>query len=44
MFHFRDQVFNELMRETEDIASQRKVLRETHDLLMKATEILNEVS
>ena len=32
-----------LMKETEEIAAQRKQLREMHDLLHKANEILNEV-
>lgn len=33
----------EFMKETEDVASQRKALREMRDLLLKATEIVNEV-
>jgi hypothetical protein len=33
----------ELMKETEDIASQRRALKEMHELLFKASEIVNEV-
>ena len=34
---------NELMREADDIATQRKTLKDLHDLLLKASEIANEV-
>jgi len=40
---YKEQVMTEFMKETEDVASQRKALREMRDLLLKATEIVNEV-
>lgn len=39
----REQVMSELMKENEEVAAQRRQLKEMHDLLLKASEILNEV-
>lgn len=33
----------ELMRETEDVASKRRAIKEMKDLLQRALEIVNEV-
>jgi hypothetical protein len=40
----RGQTINELMRETEEVATKRRALREMQDLLHRANEIVNEVS
>jgi hypothetical protein len=40
----RGQTINELMRETEAVATKRRALREMQDLLHRANEIVNEVS
>ena len=40
----RENLINELMKETDDIASRRKACKEMKDLLQRALEIVNEVS
>eukprot|EP01039_Chlorochromonas_danica_P010603 gene10603-11749_t len=40
---YREDVMNELMRETEDVMSKRKALKEMQELLNRANEIVNEV-
>lgn len=41
---YREQVMNELMKETEEVASKRRAFREMRDLLHRANEIVNEVT
>lgn len=41
---YKDQVMNEFMRETEEVAAKRKAFREMRNLLHRANEIVNEVS
>jgi len=40
---YKEQVMNELMKETEEVASKRRAFREMRDLLHRANEIVNEV-
>jgi dynamin 1-like protein len=40
---YKENVMNELMRETEEVASKRRAFREMRDLLHRANEIVNEV-
>jgi hypothetical protein len=39
----RENVMNDCMRETDDVASKRKVCAEMRELLFRANEIVNEV-
>ena len=40
----REPLMSELMKETEDIAAKRKAFKEMKELLMKAVDIVNEVT
>lgn len=40
---YKDQVMNDYMKETEEVASKRKAFGEMRDLLHRANEIVNEV-
>jgi dynamin 1-like protein len=40
---YRDDIMQDLMKESEDVAAKRKALREQADILRHALEIVNEV-
>ena len=40
---YKENIMNDLMRETEDVATRRKACREMKDLLRRGLEIVNEV-
>jgi dynamin 1-like protein len=40
---YRESLFTDLLKETDDVAAKRQACREMRDLLMKAMEIVNEV-
>ena len=40
---YKEHLLGDLMKETEDVAARRKEYREMKELLMAATEIINEV-
>ena len=44
LFVSREQLLADLMKETDDIASKRKAFREMKELLLRAIDIVNEVS